>query len=276
MSGSTPAGHPLVAAARRPIARRLTATVRGDSRGPTVVLLHGLLGSAAYWDGVTRLLPGRRVIALDLLGFGASPRPADATYDTDDHVAAVAATLDTLGLTEPVTVVGHSMGALVALRLAADHPGRVARLVLVGMPVFESPEAARRALGRTPLRRVLLYGPTSRLLCLVWCRTLRPVSRRVAPLYVRRVPAAVARATVDHSWWSYSRSLAGVVESQDVAEDLGRVVCPVVVVRGDRDPDARLPEGAGLRAGVEDVTVPGGHQLPVRRPDVVADVIRRG
>jgi len=250
----------------------LASTTSGDSDGPPVVLLHGILGSAAYWEAVTSRLPGHRTVALDLLGFGASPRPADAAYDTADHVAAVVATLDALDLRGPVTLVGHSMGALVALRLAADHPDRVARLVLVAMPVFATPAAARRALGRTRLRRVLLDGPTSRAFCLVWCRALRPLSRRIAPLYVRRVPAAVARATVDHSWRSYSRSLAGVVENQRVATDLARTRCPVVVVRGDRDPDAR--PSADALADVRDVTVPGGHQVPIDRPDVVADAIR--
>ncbi|MFC8732312.1 alpha/beta fold hydrolase [Luteimicrobium sp. NPDC057192] len=252
----------------------LAATTSGDEDGPPVVLLHGILGSAAYWEAVTRRLPDRRTIALDLLGFGASPRPTGSAYDTADHVAAVVATLDALDLRAPVTLVGHSMGALVALRLAADHPDRVARLVLVGMPVFASPEAARRSLARTPLRRALLYGPTSRALCLVWCRALRPLSRRVAALYVRRVPAAVGRATVDHSWRSYSRSLAGVVENQTASADLARTRCPVVVVRGDRDPDAHLPAGADALPGVRDVLVPAWHQVPIERPDVVADAVR--
>ncbi len=252
----------------------LATTEWGDRAGATVVFLHGMLGSAEYWHSVASLLPDRRTIAVDLLGFGASPRPAIANYDYHDHVDAIVATLDASGISEPVVLVGHSMGALIALRLAAGHPERVSRLVLVGMPVFESAAAARQVIGRTRARRSLLYGPVSWLFCHVWCQALRPISRRVAPLYVRSVPAGVARATVEHSWRSYSRSLANVVEDQTVEADLRDVACRTLIVYGDLDQDAPVPASRPLPANVRVLTMEGDHQLPLHRPGEFARLIR--
>jgi pimeloyl-ACP methyl ester carboxylesterase len=245
-----------------------------DDGEPTVVLLHGILGNGDYWSEVAAQLPGQRGIALDLLGFGTAPKPARVAYDYADHVDAVVATLDALGLSEPVVLVGHSMGALIALRLAAEHPELVSRLILVGMPVFESAAAARKAIGSTRLRRTLLYGPISWSFCQVWCRALGPISRRIAPLYLRRLPPAVARGTVEHSWASYSRSLSNIVERQDVATDLQRVDCPTIIAYGDLDDDASLPRQLELPGSVEVRVMPGNHHLPLERPSDVADLIR--
>lgn len=245
----------------------------GDASGPTVVLLHGILGSSAYWQRVAELLPDHDVIALDLLGFGRSPRPARSSYDGASHADAVVAALESLDVHGPVTLAGHSMGALIALRLAAERPDLVGRLVLIAMPVFEDPGTARAAIAHTAARRLMLYGPVSRLFCGVWCRGLNPLSRRVAPIYLRRVPRAVAQATVDHSWWSYSRSLANVVERQQVAADLRRRTCPTIVVYGDEDRDASAAATWGEVAGVVVRQVEGGHQLPLDRPLDIAAVI---
>ena len=252
----------------------LAATEWGDRDGPTVVLLHGMLASAEYWREVACLLPGRRVIALDLLGFGASPRPGSAEYDYADHCAAVLATLAGLDVREPVVLVGHSMGALIALRLAVDSSGLAGSLCLLGMPVFGSAAEGRATIGSSRLRRALVYGVTSWLLCHVWCQAMRPVSRRLARLYVRGVPPTVASATVDHSWRSYSRSLANVVEKQTAAADLARLACPTLIVYGDQDEYATVPLGNQLPARVRVVSLTGGHQLPVQRPTAVAELIR--
>ena len=76
------------------------------------------------------------MIAIDLLGFGESPAPDDATYTIAEHEAALARTIDSLRLREPFVLVGHSMGSLIAARYAATHPRRLRKLVLVSPPVY--------------------------------------------------------------------------------------------------------------------------------------------
>lgn len=84
---------------------------RGGTDGPTLLLLHGLGGSAEVWAGVTPLWPGRW-IAPDLPGHGASAR-ADR-YSFGGIAAAVAGLVD-----GPVAVLGHSLGGVVGLALAS-------------------------------------------------------------------------------------------------------------------------------------------------------------
>jgi pimeloyl-ACP methyl ester carboxylesterase len=99
--------------------------------GQAVLLLHGLASNARIWDGVASRLAGAglRVVALDLRGHGDSDQPGDG-YDFAGVAGDLPPALAALGLERPL-LVGHSWGADVALRLAADRPGTLAGLALV-------------------------------------------------------------------------------------------------------------------------------------------------
>ncbi len=118
----------------------------GDPDGPALVLLHALGEQASSWDEVvSRLSPQRRVVALDLRGHGGSTWPGaySLTLMRDD----VLGVLDVLDLTD-LTLVGHSMGGIVAYLVAQARPGRIARLVVEdAAPPFprERPVPARPA-----------------------------------------------------------------------------------------------------------------------------------
>ena len=98
---------------------------------PALLLLHAFPLQAAMWeDQIAAFSPGRRVIAPDLMGFGASDAPDDPErYTMDAYADDAAALLDHLGVGRAV-VAGLSMGGYVALALLRRHPGRVAGLVL--------------------------------------------------------------------------------------------------------------------------------------------------
>ncbi|MBN2471545.1 MAG: alpha/beta hydrolase, partial [Anaerolineae bacterium] len=104
--------------------------------GPDVLLLHGWLGSGRMWHGVMRALsPYFRSWAPDLPGFGASPLPEDAEPSSlADYQHSVRTFCDALSV-RPYALVGHSMGALLALSLAVEHPELMDRLVLLSPPV---------------------------------------------------------------------------------------------------------------------------------------------
>src|SRR6185312_8891679 len=107
---------------RRPYYLAPVVDIKG--RGQTVLLLHGIGRSGQVWNHVVYGLAARglRIVALDLLGFGASPKPSWPAYDIDDHAAAVIASVEKLKLERPLVIVGHSMGCLVAVRLARLRP----------------------------------------------------------------------------------------------------------------------------------------------------------
>ena len=96
-----------------------------------VVFLHSLAGNASQWSAqLEHLRPKRRAVALDWRGHGRSGAPSDGDYAVPAAAADVREAAERLGLGRFV-LVGHSGGGLVALQHAADHPERVAGLLLV-------------------------------------------------------------------------------------------------------------------------------------------------
>jgi esterase len=96
--------------------------------GPSVILLHGLFGSARNLGLVQKALAtNNRTIALDLRNHGASPHGNEMTYP-----AMAADVLETLAALNalPAVLIGHSMGGKVAMRVALDHPEAVAALTV--------------------------------------------------------------------------------------------------------------------------------------------------
>ncbi len=100
---------------------------------PPLLLLHGFGSSLAQWrDNIPALAENRTVYALDLLGFGDSQKAA-TTFNTDLWSAQVQSFWQTW-VGQPVVLVGHSLGALVALHTAVTAPQMVHRLVLLTLP----------------------------------------------------------------------------------------------------------------------------------------------
>lgn len=109
--------------------------------GKPVVLLHGLGANRSVWrKAVPALSRTRDVIAVDLLGFGDSPRP-EGPFALTTMSDAVIGLLDRLEL-DSVDLVGNSLGGWLAMFLAIEHPDRVRKLVAVGPAfLFGLPEA---------------------------------------------------------------------------------------------------------------------------------------
>jgi pimeloyl-ACP methyl ester carboxylesterase len=165
----------------------LSSMALGDGAGPTVVMLHGLFsGNMATWYSgfAATLARGRRVLLYDQRGHGSSSF-AHQGFDLQSQAADLHDVLIHYRQGEaPLDLVGHSMGALIALRFALLYPHRVRRLVLVDAPMparqyvapglqsitaeaFEDPATAQRrnAAGRRKERaslrlRALLFEST--------------------------------------------------------------------------------------------------------------------
>lgn len=101
---------------------------REQGSGTPLTLLHGISSGAASWHK-QMALPGYRVLAWDMPGYGESPMLATARADAGAYADALARMLDRAGVQKTV-LLGHSLGALVAAAFAARYPQRVRYLVL--------------------------------------------------------------------------------------------------------------------------------------------------
>jgi len=146
--------------------------------GPAILFLHNGGASSTIWrHQVADLSASYRTVAVDLPGFGCSPRPA-AGIDLPGQVGLLEALIDHLELT-PVLLVGNCMGSNMAAAIAARRPDDVAGLVLVN-PLTEATFSAGR-LG--PLHTLARRAPRP-------MRAGRRLARRIVP------PRLAARATV--------------------------------------------------------------------------------
>ena len=136
----------------------------GPADAPVVILLHGLASDADTWDkAIGRLAErGLRVLAVDLLGHGASDKP-DNDYLLVDFAESLAQYMDALGIAS-ATLCGHSFGGAIAMYFGTLHPDRVDRIVLVsagGLGREVHPVLRAAALGVAPW--VLRAAMTPRL-----------------------------------------------------------------------------------------------------------------
>jgi 3-oxoadipate enol-lactonase len=228
--------------------------------GPPVVLLHGLGSSAADWPAQRAALEGcYRVAAVDLPGHGGSPLPSGSlTIERMARdVAALLARLD-----GPAHVVGLSLGACVALRLALQAPARVRSLVLV------NPFARVRTTGPGDVARLAL-----RLLLLGTApmdTVAAHVARRLFPWPEQRAlyEAAVVSlaATSRRAYLAAMQALARF----DARGQVAAIRHPTLIVAGDRDTSVPLAAKVTLAASIPRarlLVVPGsGHATPHDQP----------
>ena len=101
-----------------------------EGEGTPILCIHGITANCRCWDVMASVLvPDHRVVAVDLRGRGRSDKP-ESGYAIETHVRDIVCLLDDLNISKAV-IMGHSLGAFIGLALSANHPDRVAKLVLV-------------------------------------------------------------------------------------------------------------------------------------------------
>ncbi len=241
----------------------LSLHVQELGSGPPVVMLHGLLlGSLAAWyfTAAPALARDHRVVMYDLRGHGRSER-APTGYDLTTQVDDLRALLAEMDVVEPAVLVGHSYGALIALRFALADPGRVKGLVLVEPPLppsryrevesflAQSPAAMVEALP-TSLRELLGADGGGRR--------------------ARRLLQSLGFLTRD------STLLADLAAEPDIPDaTLAQLTMPVLGLFGDRS--SCRDTGDRLARALPHATIdelPGGHYLHLDQSREVASRIQ--
>lgn len=208
-----------------------------EGAGRPVILLHGIASSSATFDLVVPLLrDNHRVISIDLLGFGQSPAPATASYTLEEHVVAVARTIRSLKLSGRATLVGHSLGSLIAARYAAENPSALSHLILVSPPVYLP--------GKTVLDPLERFQMEAYRMLQNYMRTNRVFTEAAARAASLLVPMKGGLEVTQKNWRAISLSLENCIETQTAVTDLAQVKIPVDAIWGTRDP---FMAPAGLR-----------------------------
>jgi pimeloyl-ACP methyl ester carboxylesterase len=243
--------------------------------GPVIVLLHGLTASGDWWGGgYDRLAAEADVVVPDLLGFGGSMDLAREAFSREAHLDALDAMMDDLDLHgRPLTVVGHSMGTLVALHWAARRP-ETARVVTFCAPLYDDRQEAERHIAHLgPLERFFgLHTTLAERTCALMCKyrtTAQWLWTAVSPQW----PVRLARHGVLHTWPAYLGGMEGLIIRggwQQAISQLDDRGVPVHLADGAQDPIPVAGRAARLAATfrcVETVVHPSaGHDLPASYP----------
>lgn len=204
--------------------------IAGDTgTGPVVVMIHGIASSSVTFHHLVPLLhETHRCITIDVLGFGESPAPDGATYTLDEHAAALDRTIRSLKLREPFTLIGHSLGSLIAARYAATHRHELSRLVLVSSPIYLPPAVLGDPVDRASMGAYFsLYE---------FLRTNAEFTQRTAAALAAVAPIKNVLELTDKNWQPFMLSLKNAIESQTTLADVSRVRVPVDLVYGALDP----------------------------------------
>jgi pimeloyl-ACP methyl ester carboxylesterase len=173
--------------------------------GPPLILLHGLAGSLDWWARNVGAFGDRyRTYRIDLAGFGGSRKLA--TFHLDEAVPFLSEWMDSREIPQ-ASFIGHSMGGLIAARMAADFPGRVRRLVLVDAAFLAfDPGLSKRTTGLM--------------------RSTRSTTTEFLPMFARDVfrahPRSFFTATVE-------------LLRTDWSSILGQISAPTLVIWGEND-----------------------------------------
>jgi uncharacterized protein (TIGR00369 family) len=269
-----------------PLARskRKIRTFAGDvayirkGQGPALLLLHGIPSSSYLWrDVIDPLSSSFDVLAPDLLGYGDSDKRLDADLSLAAQARYMVAFMETVGIHQ-AAVIGHDIGGGVAQLMAVDEPQRVARLVLIDSAVdnnWPAPVIARlkepawdQILVNLDMRKGLreglqngtvMEGRVTDELVDEWTRPFQDIGGRRA--YLR-----AARAL-------NNRDLVG--RSKHIEE----IETPTLILWGANDAflEPRWAEvlQRKFRNSTVEIIDPGGHFLPLDRPDAVVEAITR-
>lgn len=245
-------------------------------QGPRQVLaVHCSLAHSGEWRGIAGLLGDRITItAFDWPGHGRAPEPDP---DRDLGAQAIAMGQQVLdGMTGTVDLIGHSFGAVVAMRLAIDNPGRIRTLTLIEPTLYAAairadlPQMADLNRRMAPLHAAFAEGDAP----------------RAARIFTGDWGTGEAWAALPEAQRAYITQRIGLIpagepflrrDSAQVLDHLGQITCPVLMLCGGASPDILAQVSALIAAELPDASsaaVPGaGHMLPVTHAAEVARLI---
>jgi pimeloyl-ACP methyl ester carboxylesterase len=251
--------------------------------GPAILFIHGLSGSWPNWlEQLCPFAASNRVIAVDLPGFGHSPG-SGGEISMEGYARLMAGLLAELGIAR-ATIVGNSMGGLIAAEMAAAYPDLIERLVLV------SPAGMSTYRDRVTSRTMPLLRRLDRLLALgaAWTAansdsiTRRPRLRELSLKGIARHPGRLTpQLAAEQVRGAGTDGFLGALEAiidYDVRERLVLISCPALIVWGRNDRLISVRDAgrfaAGIRGSRRVVYADTGHVAMLERPSEFNRLLR--
>nr|WP_322785848.1 hybrid fatty acyl-AMP ligase/type I polyketide synthase [Stanieria cyanosphaera] len=259
----------------------------GPEEGPLVVCLHGILEQGAAWSEVAIRLAqkGYRVIAPDLRGHGRSDHVGKGgSYNLLDFLADIDAIVENLA-DRAFTLVGHSLGSVVAAIFASIRPQQINNLVLVET-ILPSEVAEEQTAEQLATHLDYLASPPEHPVfpnVEAAAERLRQgtpaISKALAMLLAERITEP-CEGGVRWRWAALLRTRAGVgyngIERSRYLGLLKRIKAPITLVYGDKSNFNRQEDLSAQQIAMPDaekVVIPGGHNLPLEAPSALAKII---
>jgi len=251
----------------------------GDKARPTLILVHGYTASVYVWHAAAPLLAdnGFHVVAIDLLGFGYSEKPAWFDYSITSQARMIARFMNRLGIGR-ATLVGSSYGGAVAATLALDYPERVEKLVLVDAVCNDD-------LKSHPILKLASVPGVGEMITPFLVDSKRFLRRRMHGtlakanhhLINKERVASVLRplkaADAHHSLLATSRNW----HAQRIERDAHLINQPTLIVWGEEDTVTLISDGHKLHDSILNsrlvVLKDCGHVPPEERPELFAELV---
>ncbi|XP_021281968.1 probable lysophospholipase BODYGUARD 4 [Herrania umbratica] len=288
------------------VVKELPQGIRKDSEGnpsEKVIFIHGILSSSSFWTKTVfpKLSESTNskysLFAVDLLGFGKSPKPRDCLYTMKDHVEWIEKSVISPFQFDSFHVVAHSMGCIIALALAAKHSKSVKSISLVAPPYFPSKDGVEFTVMNCVTSKKLWppqaflssimawYEHLGRCVCLLMCRNHRTWERLIKRFTgLRNLDFMLLDLTkhTHHSGWHTMHNVLfrGVKLMDKNLETLMQSRTKVHVILGNRDKSVPPECGNDIKKKFPDVEVNNianaGHRSVIftREKDFAQNLVR--
>ncbi len=222
----------------------------------TIILLHGIGSSLSMWKPLVKKMPADiRIIAIDLLGFGDSPKPDWGIYNARVQADSVATTLFSMKIIGPVVVVGHSLGSLISIEFARRYPLMTKSVVLISPPLYKP--------DRNPKR--FDFKPEEALRRMYQLMAENPnATERILRMAGKYNFLNKGFSSQNVNVPSYLASLQAAIINQQSYRDILKIKRPVHIVSGQLDAivlDETIEDIVKQRPNVQWTRVLGGHEI---------------
>lgn len=188
--------------------------VKKSNNSTAIIFIHGLGGSRNYWKEMQTSMTYKFVLYfIDLLGFGFSKKP-DVEYTLDFHINAIHTFIRDHVKEKNIFIVGHSLGAIIALGYTAKYPTNIVKTYLVSLPYYHGSDEAKKYIStHTSLPFLFSDTPLAHISCHIACM-FRPFFLFTISLLAGKRSQLIKEALY-HTHKSYFSTLKNVVMQQE-------------------------------------------------------------